>query len=152
MKRFAWILVLLLLLSACAQEVPEEEVAVFYYPLRTLEFGWDKTIFAEVTMAIDTVTTEQLLRQYIGRWSDEDYRNPFPAGTTLESVVLDGHSATVTLSESFAQLNGLELSIACTALAKTMHSLEGVTSVTIIAQGKMLDGKSAIIIDLNALL
>ena len=78
---------------------------------------------------------------------DDNFRSPFPVGTTLKTISVDGDHASVVLSRHFANHNGMELSLACACLTMTVMELTGAESVTISVDGFQLDGKASVTMD-----
>ena len=90
---------------------------------------------------------EHLLDIYLLGPLDHSYRSPFPVGTALKSISLDGHHASVVLSRHFANYHGIDLTLACACLTMTVMDLTGAEAVTISVEGFQLDGKASITMD-----
>ncbi len=88
-----------------------------------------------------------LLDVYLHGPLDRNFRTPFPVGTALRQLTVQDAKATVVLSQQFANLTGVDLSLACGCLTLTVMDLTGAESVTIISHGALLDGKESITMD-----
>lgn len=69
----------------------------------------------------------------------ENLKSPFPAGTTLLSVDVEGSQAVVDLSSSYGTLSGVALTLADQAIALTLTQLPDILSVQITVRGQELD-------------
>ena len=132
MKRTLCLLLsLLLLLSLCActePEVPDLDLFQpfdFYY--RTAEVDFDSgsgPIRAETRdLGENGMSDEALIALYLGGPEDETLVSPFPAQTRLKSIQSGATLLRVVLSEEYAQLQGVDASIADACLAKTLLAL-----------------------------
>lgn len=151
MKRLISILIavcLIISMSSCTQG---DEIAspVHYYYLRT-EFTYgasDSVIAAEVRESAGFENNyEALLDFYLSGPVNTEFLSPFPASTKLHSLSWENGVLCLTLSDSFAQLTGLDLSLACACLGKTCMELTGAEEVVLRAQTQQLDGEDTIII------
>ncbi len=68
----------------------------------------------------------------------EGLRSPFPGGTSLQKLTVAGGRATVDLSEQYARLSGVDLSLADACLTLTLTQLDGIYAVRITANGREL--------------
>ena len=148
-KQIAFLLCLCLLLPLCGcntnqTDTPREPVR-FFYPRTT-----DTIDFTSPDGAITYEDREgagytgnfpYLLNLYLRGPVDQTLSNPFPAATSLVELQVYGSYAFVTLSDSFAQLSGMELTIACACLTLTVTTLTKADYVCLRAQTQPLDGK-----------
>lgn len=93
-----------------------------------------------------------LLDQYLKGPKTEYVQSPFPSGTTLIEWTSDDAVLTIILSDEFAELSGIELTIACACITKTFLELGGFDTVIIQAETLMLDGKASITMNSSNLL
>ena len=71
----------------------------------------------------------------------------FPYGTKLVSISVSEERTTVTVTSHFANLNNVDLTIACACITKTVMELTNTGSVEIMAHGTMLNGADSVIMD-----
>ena len=162
MKRLTAALLLILTIlsmTACAQEKELVYPVAYHYLRAPLETGeiWHGDTDSVIAPEIREGDGHQedlsyLLNIYLLGPLDRNYRSPFPVGTALESIVVDGTQATVVLSRQFANHNGIDLTLACACLTMTVMDLTGAESVTISADGSQLDGKSSITMDRSSMI
>ena len=69
---------------------------------------------------------------------DETLRSPFPAGTALLSLALEGGRAVVDLSSAYGTLSGVSLTLADYAIALTLAQLPEISEVRITVRGQEL--------------
>lgn len=78
--------------------------------------------------------------------------SPFPTGVTLESVTIDGNTVHISLSEEFAELNGIKLTVACACVARTVIEFTQYQNVAISVPDALLNGNTSITISSQDLL
>ena len=146
MRRLIAPLLALLLLAACAvePEAPSPDDYELYYAVQLgASAGGDAiradTLRVEDSAALDTVDlAERLLTALLEEPEDTALRSPFPSGTSLQKLSVAGGRATVDLSEPYAKLSGIELSIADACVTLTLTQLDGIYAVRITANGREL--------------
>lgn len=143
-KRFLLALALVFLLFACGQEaqVPAEEGWLVYYlapadeaqgsdrlrsSLERLELPEDASL-----QEAGTAVVERLLAGP----ADGKLLSPIPAGVSLLSLEVRDRRAYVDLSGSFSQLGGVELALADYCLTLSLTALDGISAVSITANGR----------------
>ena len=148
---------LLLCLPACAHHVdaPKEPVQ-FYYPRYTDQFQYsapDGVITHELREAAGySDRYSYLLNLYLRGPVSQGLRDPYPVGTSVISLETVADSAELILTDSFAQLSGMELTVACACLTLTVHSLTGTETLTITTQNKKLEPDGKIVMKLSDIL
>lgn len=135
MKRIVTLVLLVLLLCGCAQsQTSNINTASFYYRSASEWYAQDTGILAvEVVTISGTESLESLLAQYLNGPLSENLISPFPADTKLLTFSLENSTATITLDDSFLSLIGIERTLACACLAKTIFSISGCQAVTILS-------------------
>jgi len=137
---------LALLLAACAAP-PEERSGDGYtlYLAARLEDSDGGDAIRTRTCRVDggdTMTTaalaEALVTELLESRDELELRSPFPPGTALQKLTVAGGRALVDLSESYARLSGIDLSIADACLTLTLTQLDGIYAVRITANGREL--------------
>ena len=162
MKRLtAFLLLFLMLFSLCACSQEKEIVyPVTYHYLRSPLPG-DEISHGAADSVIATDVRDgngyqndytYLLDIYLLGPLDRNCRSPFPVGTNLKNLSLENGAATILLSDDFAELSGIDLTLACSCLTLTVMDMTGVESVTIRAEDSLLDGKESITMDASMLI
>ena len=160
MKRTVCILLfaaLLLGLWGCSHNVdaPKEPVQ-FYYP-RQIDHLQYSTPEGAITYELresagHTGQYTYLLNLYLRGPMTQELRDPFPAGTSVISLKLEPESAELILTDSFAQLTGMDLTVACASLTLTVHSLLGVDTLSITTENRKLEPDGVIVMELDRIL
>ena len=132
--------ILCLLIWFCMAGCNQAQKVSFYYPRTEIQYGIsDGVIAAEARELSDSeYNLEYILKLYLEGPVSQDLHTPFPAGTALISVSIEEGQLTLTLSESFQQLENLEYTMACTCIASTCLSLTDAKSVTILSGDSMI--------------
>ena len=152
LKRFlcnVLLLIWLLPLIACSNQ-DNIHVPVKYYYLRNevLFNTQDGVICHEVRESKENESNfPQLLRDYLTGPLTNECRSPFPKDIALVSLRTDESMLIITLSDNFADLTGLDLTLACVCLAMTAIEITDAQSVSIQTENVPLDGKMSIMID-----
>ena len=147
MKRLPLLLAALSLslLAACA--VPREETGAggyeLYYAAWPEEAGGDAIRARRIPLGdgapADTdALAEELLTRLLASPASGGLRSPFPAGTKLQKISVAGGRATVDLSEQYAQLSGIDLSVADCCVTLTLTQLTGINAVRVTVNGREL--------------
>ena len=140
------LLVLVLLVSCvgCKSQKIDDPVS-FYYLRRSYNFGSsDSILAAEIKDASQYSTLSVMIGAYLRGPSDLTLASPFPAGTYLLNLKEENGCLYITLSDNFASITGIDLTLACCALAKTAMEFSDAESVQIEAITALLDGDSFI--------
>ena len=154
MKRY-WIsiLVVLLLFSFCgckSKGTDFVEPVTFYYcnDITSNEISGNDfyNIFVGETREgsgyINNLQT--LLLLYLRGPADAALVNPFPDNLQILSLHEENLHVSLIVSDEFASLTGLDLTLACTCLSMTVMELTGCNSVLIAAESAPLDEKDSI--------
>ncbi len=135
------------------QEELKKPVTV-YYKRAQMGYGASDSVIA--TYALEAVGHETdttfLFQEYLHGPDSSDFSTTFPSGTALISYQLEGLTAKVVLSDQFATLTGIDLSVACACLSKTIMSLTDCREVIIRAEHAQLDNNNFITISSNSYL
>jgi len=130
----------LVLLSGCirtAEDPPGRGLMVYYSSYPEAVRGQDAIVAAPAAAQEgDTRTLARaLICELLAGAQNPELQSPFPPGTELLDVSISGKRALVDLSEPYARLSGIDLSIADYCLTLTLTQLEGVNAVTVTAEG-----------------
>ena len=141
-------------LPACVQNQDKIQVPVnFYYLRQETTYGSADSLIAPITAEGADYSNDPagLLSQYLKGPGQNGWVSPFPRGTQLLSMELVNGFLRLTLSENFASLTGMDLTIACACLTLTALDLTGANSVRISVEGATLNGAEYIRMDRNCL-
>lgn len=146
MKKFlafgVLITLLMLLLSACAQNSTMESF-IFFYKSGEVTFGEDGLVGRETVQDISSDLSTVAARYFRGPQS-EGLVSPFPKGTSLVRFWQEEDVLFMQLSEEFAGLSGADLSLAITCISMTFSQLDDVSSVEVSVENNLLNGKESI--------
>ena len=156
MKHFlASMLILAVLLGLCAcssADSPEKPIS-YYYPVAQLQYDASGTVISAETREGSQLTTlNAMLELYLNGPVDPAYKNPFPQGLQLQTVVLTEDTLYLTFSDELAALSGMELTVACCAITLTCLELTTVTYVSIRTESALLGGEKSITMNRDCLL
>lgn len=147
MRRVLVLLAAIALLStACAAqtETPSVDDYELYYAVLPGGSDGGDAIRPEFRRVADSASmetaalAETLLTALLDAPEDGSLRSPFPGGTRLQKLSIAGGRALVDLSEPYARLSGIDLSIADACVALTLTQLPGIYAVRITADGREL--------------
>ena len=153
MKRLFSVLLCLVLCFSFTGCQKEETVQIlkpveFYYLQNTFSFTNSDTILGSELWesAGHEDDLVYLIDLYFSGPQSDALSLPFPKGCTVVSITTKNDAITITVSDHFAKLTGMDLSVACTCLAKTLAGLSGADTVIIQTRTQLLDGKKSITI------
>lgn len=150
MKRFLCLMIaviLLLSVTACSDNDNELQMpANFYYCTAEIEYDSEHGVFAsevrETAQYYDDFTA--LINHYMQGPSSSGLVSPFPVGSRVVQINQNDSEIVLVMNLQFAQLTGLNLSLACACLSKTIFSLTSAETATIRCRDSSLDGKASI--------
>lgn len=151
------LLAVLLFLWGCVQEkaVPAPKSPLTYY-YRAAEIGYESDNGVVRGETRDIAGHEGdlcwILRDYFKGPQAEGLVTPFPKDMDLISCELDGETAVLQVNKEFANLAGIDLSVAASCIAATCFGVEGVEVVSISVPSGLLDGKQSITLRRDGLL
>lgn len=150
MKRMAGFICFLLILigmASCNQKESFVEPVVFYYPRSEFGIGKDDSVISQEIREGTQLNVNKLLDSYFLGPLDAQLANPFPEGTRLISMNTEELTLYLTLSDEFASLAGIELTVACASIAKTCKELTGAETVVIRAETMLINGYASVTAD-----
>lgn len=148
MKRwFACLMTAALLLSllGCAKDAPPPQKPVnFYYPATdTVYDGKTEILHAEVRESANfDGDIPELLNLYLQGPVSESLRSPFPRQITVTRYASTANTAIVELSNEFSHLVGIDLTVACACIARTLFDLTDLDRVQLSATDAQLEGQA----------
>ena len=150
-KRYLALLCCVLLTLGCIWfgPVEEEETGapyILYFQERELRDaaggGALRKVGARLTETAgmdDEQIAELLMVELLAGPTDETLKRTIPAGTTLNSLEVEGTRAYVDLSPTYGLLSGVALTLADQSIALTLTQLPGILSVKITVRGQELE-------------
>ena len=129
---------LMMLLCACTPKQQKiEDPVTFYYWRNEATFGSADSVIAPETREASGYRDNliDLLQIYLRGPQSQDLRTTFPMGTKVVSLQILGGTAKIELNRQFTYLSGLDLSIACACITRTLMDLSGCNTVIITAPG-----------------
>lgn len=124
----------------------------FYYCNHPITFYGDNDVIVMETREADGVDNlSALVNLYLKGPKSEAYNTPFPEFTFVRELSQNGTALSIMLSSPFANLTGMELTLACACLSMTLFELTDAESVEITAFESTLDGAESIIMTRNNL-
>ena len=154
MKR---IIIFLLLSAICVGMVGCSEAADtmkrnvnFYYLSDPVTYEGENGLTAPESREVTGSAGDQLqvwLDIYFEGPKSKGFQSPFPENVKTLKVSQDRRILKVLLSSEFLVLKDLELTIACTCIARTLFELTGYNTVEISAPKPFHDGRTSIIVN-----
>lgn len=144
-KAIGGLLALALLLTACTirqENVGDEDGYLLYFLAESDEArGGDliRSNYEKLDLAEDATLEEQataVVERLIAGSENDNLRSPLPSGITLLSLTIQDRRVNVDFSSGFAQLSGVELTLADYCLTLSLTALEGISAVAVTAQGR----------------
>lgn len=158
MKRNVYfILAVLLMLSfpGCSgKDNTIERPADFYYCTSSISFDTALGVIASETREIAILEQDltALINHYLCGPKASNLTSPFPSGSAVLWINQSDSEITLVMNQQFTQLTGLNLSLACSCLSKTIFSFSDVESITIRAHNTNLDGMKSITMNRDSIL
>lgn len=146
---------IILTLTACRQEPDEPfSTVTVYYKASQISYGSENGVIIphKLDATGHEAETVYLLDAYFANPPAAAYAATFPSGTRMVSLNLDGLTAKIVLSDEFAKLTGVNLSISCACLTQTVIELTECHEVIISAENAQLDGKNFITLNRDSYL
>lgn len=89
-----------------------------------------------------------ILELYCAGPASRDLENPLPKGCPAPTCSLEGTEQRLSFGREFADLSGIELTIAVGCLARTFLELTGAKTLILTADGALLNGETAMMVTL----
>ena len=132
------------------QNTQEDERVVFYYQRAQIAYGSTEGVIAAEHREPQENWTELTgaLNAYVDGPRTTELANVFPENCDVLVFTVSRNVAEVHMSRSFAQLQGMDLTLACVCMTKTVMALTDVKTVRISAEDSLLAGEQYL--ELNA--
>ncbi len=156
MKRLICCIIALLLMTslfACKNKNNEfAEPVTFYYRNAAESYNNENAVLLGEVREGAGYSLKEVICLYLEGPVTDACLSPFPAGVVVESISFEGTQVNITLSQEFAELNGIKLSLACACVARTVIEFTPCESVSISVPDTLLDGNHAVTISHGDLL
>lgn len=148
MKKWISMLLLLsvlLLMSACGSPSLKDP-GNFYYKRYEQSYGAADSVIRAEQRELKDIRHDigAVLELYFQGPLDRDLASPFPQNTTVVKWTFVDNTLLLTLSGEFAELSGIDLTIACSCIAKTVMELTPVQRINFQAENALLNGEQSI--------
>lgn len=139
---------LLLCLFGCGNDQIQDPGS-FYYRRTEAQFSGSDGIIAPEVREMKSLRgdIDAILRSYLSGPQSPGLESPFPRDTEILSWKSIGTSLHLNFSDTFAQLSGVDLTLACACIAKTCLELTDATIIRIRANGALLNGSTYVVMD-----
>lgn len=131
MKRLSVLfLILCLIFTGCGESAPREP-ATFYYRRSDTVYGTSDGIITGEVREIAGTNGDlgAILALYLKGPESPGLESPFPRDAAVLEWAMEGDTLTLTMTDSFSAINGVELTIACSCITKTVLALTDVSQV-----------------------
>lgn len=118
----------------------------FYYLQNETAYNSPNSVVSYETKQANKLTPEELIIQYLLGPAKKELVSPFPDNLQLISITREENKVAIILSNELTDLSGIELTLACSCLARTLQSIFPADSYEISSAEGKLNGKSSILI------
>lgn len=131
---------------ACSRQERIERPVAYYYCRAELSYdGAGSVITSEQReSAGHEEDLSYLINQYLLGPNSVELLQTFPLGTKLVSMGMKDTEAELILSDAFAKLSGMDLTIACACITMTVTELTGAETVHIRTESELLNNMQKI--------
>ncbi|MGN0999162.1 MAG: GerMN domain-containing protein [Faecousia sp.] len=131
-----------------------EEPVRFYYLRSELHYGSSDSVISHELFEAEGHRDdyEYLISQYLKGPTSDALTRTFPRNVSISDFRVEEDQVYLELSSQFSILSGMDLSIACACLTKTITELTGPTTLHISTEGTLLDGAPSITMRLEDVL
>lgn len=135
-------LALLLTLVGCGKEsvrVPGE----FYYRRTATVYGTENGVIAPEVRELASIESdpEAILDLYLKGPVSIGLESPFPRDSRVENWQIQDRTLVLTMNEAFTAISGVELTIACVCITRTMLGILDVDQVRFLSEDTLLNGQ-----------
>lgn len=137
--------VMVVSLCACGQSQPEQSGKFYYRRIQPAYGSADGMISPEIrTFSAVGNDLSEVLESYFSGPESRGLESPFPRNTRVNSWEMQEGTLLLTLNEPFAALSGVDLTVACSCIARTFLEILPIEEVTISVANKLLNGHEQI--------
>lgn len=143
-------LCLLFSLAGCGSQSGEQDT-LFYYRRAETAYGTDQGILVPEPRDLFPMGNDLdgILALYFKGPETIGLESPFPRDTRVVSWTLEGTTLCLTMNEGFAALSGVELTLACSCITKTLIPLTGASAVRFEAESGLLGSEKSLTLSEN---
>ena len=144
-----------IMLLGCQEKAePINKPVTFYFSCSEFDHGNENSVIAGETRESAGFENDimGLLNLYLSGPESEDLRSTFPADVKLLEYRVEDGTAILTVTDQLSLVDGIELTVACACIAKTVMKLSGLEAVKIQTQTVNLGNKPYIIMDQSTIL
>ena len=144
-KQVSLLLALALLMAVCGCTQPQmSSPGSFYYKCAQPQFDAENSVIQAEQRELAEVHDDmkQMLELYLLGPQDPSLVSPFPRNTHVVDASIGNQTLYLTLSEEFAQLSGVDLTIACGCITRTAAALFPIDQVHFQVEGASQSGSS----------
>lgn len=155
MKRLLIFLVVAFLFYGCGpKEVKIVDPVNFYYCNKTISYSSPEAVISYEIREANGLRNSwvALLDFYLRGPSADHLYSPFPESVTVKAFTISNGQCTVTLSNEFSSLTGIDLTLACSCLSRTIMELTGVKNIEIKFTDPVTGKFSSVTMDENSIL
>jgi len=93
-----------------------------------------------------TRSVQSLANYYFQDPQTEGVISPFPKGSDVVSFLQDGTTLQICMNSNFAELSGVDLSLALSCISLTFTQLDGIDAVSVSVENGLLAGQESVLI------
>lgn len=126
----------------------------FYYCNESISYTSSSGVISSELREAEgyTDSLEHLLALYFKGPVTLGFVSPFPQGLQIESITESGNRIQITLSSDFSELTGIDMTLACACLAKTIRELAEAEFIVISYDNTSTGKRQAITLGPNSFL
>lgn len=155
-KRLTAVLILLALLiglmAGCTFIASTKDPLMLYYRRAEIAYEENGLIGSENADFALERSAEPLADRYFDGPRKDGLVSPFPKGTELVSASVSNGVLSLELTDAFANLSGVDLSLALSCISMTFSQLEGVEAVELSTEHLPISGQAKIRLDRDQIL
>ena len=155
MKRVRMILSIclcVLLLCSCSRKDPVYlEPVNFYYCNKTVSYNSPAALISPEVHESAGFENDivRFMEQYLKGPNSDELSMLIPAGTVLHAARVQDDSVLLDFNQEFAELSGIELTIASVCVVRSLHEFVGIETVVFRAENALLDDKDSFTLSLE---
>lgn len=132
-------------LCACESSYPEQNGKFYYRRIQPAYGSADGIISPEIrTFSIVGSDLSEVMESYFSGPESRGLESPFPRNTRVNNWEIQDNTLALTLNDPFAALSGVDLTVACSCIARTFLDILPIEEVTISVTDKTLNGQEQI--------
>ena len=149
MKRLLIVLSVFLLLvsfTGCIEQKSENQVTL-YYRTQKIDHGNKEGVIApELRYFADRKNLTDVLTEYFSGPVSETLASPFPFDLSVRNLTIDSSQVNLVLSDHIAALTGIDLTVTCVCIQKTISAYTGINTVYLSAENEKINNQDFIIL------